>query len=259
MTVTLKPQGSLADRDFPHLVQDLQEHSWTGVVILTHAGVGKRLKVQKGRMVFASSTSPDERLGELLLRRGRISLPQYEAAGRAVAPGKRFGTILVEQGILEPKDLIKAVVEHTQEIIYGAFLWTEGQYRLQDGETDGEDITLRINTPDLILEGIRRIGTWSRIARGCGGLTARYARGPGWEKLVGQMTLSSEQRGLIDQCDGVRDIESLCSGSSLSDFQVCQTLWAFRVIGMLRWEGQPEPAQPEIQDEGLGFIISDGS
>ena len=109
------------------------------------------------------------------------------------------------------------------------------------------------------LEGIRRIGTWSRIARGCGGLKARYARDPGWEKLVGQMSLSSEQRALIDQSDGVRDIESLCAGSSLSDFEVCQTLWALRVIGVLRWVGQPEPAQPEIQDDGLGFVIGDGS
>src|SRR5215510_1536803 len=99
----MKQQGSLAERDFAVLVQE-------------------------GRLVFASSSSPDDRLGELLLRRGRLSLRQFADAGRAVAPGKRLGTVLVEQGILTPKDLIKMVVEHTQEIIYGAFQWTEGQY-----------------------------------------------------------------------------------------------------------------------------------
>ena len=129
----MKPQGSLAERDFPDLIHELSEGRWTGLLTLTHMGVGRSVTVQQGRMVFAASTSTDDRLGELLLRQGRISLRHHTDAGAAVSPGKRLGAILVEQGILTPKELVRAVVEQTQEIIYGAFQWTEGQYRLQEG------------------------------------------------------------------------------------------------------------------------------
>src|SRR5512145_2327044 len=117
----MKPQGSLAERDFAELIHDLHRQRWTGVLTLTHMGIGKSVTVQEGRLVFASSSSPDDRLGELLLRRGRLTLRQFVDAGKAVAPGKRLGTVLVEQGVLPPKDLVKSVVEHTQEIIYGLF------------------------------------------------------------------------------------------------------------------------------------------
>ena len=34
----MKTQGSLAEQDFPRLVQALHERRWTGVLTLTHAG-----------------------------------------------------------------------------------------------------------------------------------------------------------------------------------------------------------------------------
>ena len=61
-------------------------------------GVEKSVRVQEGRLVFAHSSSRDDRLGEVLLRQGRITLHQYVAAGRAISKGKRLGAILVEQG-----------------------------------------------------------------------------------------------------------------------------------------------------------------
>ena len=43
------------------------------------------------------------------------------------------GSVLIQQGALEPADLVKVVVEHTQEVIYSVFQWVEGFYRLKDG------------------------------------------------------------------------------------------------------------------------------
>lgn len=169
----MKSTGSLAQDDFPSLVQEVHEGRSTGVLTLTHAGVGRSVTVQEGRLVFASSSSPDDRMGPLLLRQGRITLRQLTDAASVVAPGKRLGAVLVDQGVLTPKDLIAAVVEHTQEIIYGAFAWTEGQFRFQEGVPSSEPIMLKISTPDIIMEGIRRIDSWTRIDRAVGGLDAR--------------------------------------------------------------------------------------
>jgi hypothetical protein len=251
----MKPQGSLAERDFPELIHDLHRNRWTGTLTLTHIGVGRSVMVQEGRLVFASSSSPDDRLGELLLRRGRLTLRQFADAGRAVVPGKRLGAVLVEQGILAPKDLVRMVVDHTQEIIYGAFLWTEGQYRLQEGLDAAEAITLKISTPDLIIEGIRRIDVWSRLHRAVGDLSARYERAPDYEDVIGNMTVSFEKLSLLTSLNEPADVETICRESALSDFETCRTLWAFRVIGVVRRLDEPPRTVPTVLDEGLDLVL----
>jgi hypothetical protein len=251
----LKPEGSLAEHDFPSLVQALSERRWSGVMTLTHAGIGKSVTVQDGRMVFASSSSPDERLGELLLRRGKLTLRQFVDAGRAIAPGKRLGTILVEHGALLPNDLVKTVVEHTQEIIYGAFLWTEGHYRLQESKENAETITLKISTPDIIMEGIRRIDSWSRVDRALGGIAARYERTTGHEAVARNMKMGPERQALLQSLATPQTVEQVCVASALSDFEACQALWAFSVIGLVRRIDVAAPAAPVEEDEGLGFVL----
>jgi hypothetical protein len=250
-------EGSLAGHDFADLVHQLHERRFTGSLTLSHVGVGKCLTVQNGRLVFASSSSPDDRLGELLLRRGRLSFRQYADAGQAVVPGKRLGAILVEQGVLTPKELVKAVIDHTQEIIYGAFQWTEGHWRLQEGLASAEAITLRMSTPDIILEGIRRIEAWSRIKRGVGGLDAQYQRSQDYERVLAEMTLSFEKLSLLTGLHEQHTVEEICAESTLPDFEACRTLWAFRVIGAVRRIDAPEAASAAPEDEGLGFVLAE--
>jgi hypothetical protein len=251
----MKAQGSLSEHDFPRLVQALHERHWTGVLTLTHAGVGKSVVVQDGRMVFASSSSKDERLGELMLRRGRISLRQLAQAGKSLVPGKRLGTVLVEQGALSPKDLVRSVVEHTQEIIYGAFQWTEGQYRLEEGGDTKEAIKLNISTPDLIMEGIRRIESWTRIDRAVGGLTARYQRVADYENRLRGVTVAPEKMALLTDLVGDDTVEQICDRATLSDFEVCRTLWSYRVVGAInRLDGTDGLAVSG--DEGLDLLVS---
>lgn len=252
----MKRQGSLAEHDFPRLVQGLHERRWTGVLGLSHAGAKKSVVVQDGRMVFASSSSPDDRLGELMLRRGRITLRQLADAGRALVPGKRLGTVLVEQGAISPKDLVRSVVEHTQEIIYGAFLWTAGEYRLEEGGDTKEAIKLNISTPDLIMEGIRRIDAWSRIDRAVGGLAARYERVAEYESRLRSATLAAEKLALLTDLGQPRSVEQICETSTLPDFEVCRTLWAYRVIGVVRRPDEV-PAEAGADDDDLGIVITE--
>jgi hypothetical protein len=251
----MKPEGSLAEHDVPELVQDVHERRWTGVLTLTHMGVGKRVHVHDGRLVFASSTSADERLGELLLRRGKVTLRQFADAGRDVKPGKRLGTILVERGILTPEGLVKAVKDQTQEIIYGAFLWTEGHYRLQEDSASAEAITLKISTPEMILEGVGRIASWSRIERGVGGIQAQYARANRYDEALRGLVLRPEMLSILTGLDGTRSVDEICADSKLASFEVCRALWAYRVLGVVRRVDTPAP-KPEAEDEGFGFVLA---
>ncbi len=255
MAETLKAEGSLVERDFPELVHVLYEKSFTGSLLLTKGGVGKSVTIEHGRLVFASSTDPDERLGELLLRRGRISLGDYTEAGRALGPGKRLGAVLVERGVLGPKDLVKAVVDHTQEIIYGAFQWIEGRYRLQEGQRSAEAITLNISTPDLIVEGVRRIDSWSRIARAVGGFDSPYERVDGYQAVIAKMALTEGQVEILTSLTRQRSLGAICNSSILPSIEVCRALWAYRVIGLVKRLDAPAASRPAMEDDGLGEVL----
>jgi hypothetical protein len=244
--------GQLAERDITEIVQDLSRRGWTGLLRLERSGHRLGITVEKGRLVFASSSNPDHRLGPLLLRRGAISRRHMEDAGRAVVPGKRFGTILVESGFLEPKELVKGVIDQTRDIILHAFGWESGEYRLEEGAAPGESITLNISTPQLILEGISRVEGWGRVERGCGDLDARWAVPDGADLLLRGLPLGPEKLALLGAIDGQRDLEALCAASPLSDFEVCRALWAFRVIGLARRLDAIAP----LDEDGLEYIVS---
>jgi len=243
--------GTLAERDITEVFQELSQRSWTGLLRLERSGSRIGVTVEEGRLVFASSSNTDHRLGPLLLRRGTISLRQMEDAVRKLASGKRFGTILVEGGFLEPKDLVKGVIDQTRDIILHAFEWDSGDYHLEEGAAPGESITLNISTPQLILEGISRIESWRRVAKGCGDLESRWVVQEGTDALLRGLPLTPEQLGLLGAIDGARDLEALCGQSPLPDFEVCRTLWAFRVIGLAR---RLDAAAP-LDEDGLEYVM----
>jgi hypothetical protein len=119
----LKLEGSLVERGFADLVQQLHESRWTGAATLTHKGAGKTVTVKQGQLVFAASSDPDDRLGELLLRQGRLKLWDLVDARPAVSAGQRLGAVLVDRGVLSAKQLITAVTHQVEEILYGLFQW----------------------------------------------------------------------------------------------------------------------------------------
>jgi hypothetical protein len=245
--------GRLEEKDVAELVNELSAARATGRLVLEHDGRRIVVTVEDGHLVFASSSDPDHRLGPMLLRRGAITLRQMEDAVRGLAPGKRFGTVLVERGQLAPKELVRGVADQTRGIILHAFSWTRGDYRLEDGPAAGESITLNISTPQLVLDGISTIDAWSRIERGCGSLTTRYAPRTGSDAQFRQLTLDVDQAALLRAVKGARDVESLCAESALNHFEVCRSLWAFRVIGLV----QRLPDSLPLDEDGLEYVMGD--
>jgi hypothetical protein len=247
----MKTEGRLDEEDFPHLVQDVGQQRWTGVIRLERDGDRIGITVEDGHLVFASTSIVDYRLGPRLLRRGVITLRQMEDAGKVMAPGKRFGAILAEMGFLDPKELVRGVLDQTRDIILLAFHWTTGGYRLEPGEAAGEPITLNMSTPQIILDGISQIEAWSRVDRAAGGLAASYSPVAGSQGLFKELTLDVDQAALLRAVKGVRDVESLCAESMLNHFEVCRNLWAFRAIGLIQ---RVETAAP-LDHDGLEFIL----
>jgi hypothetical protein len=227
-------RGSLEQTSLPSLLRPLIRERRTGVLRLIRGAVTKTVYVSGGRLIFATSTDPDDRLGEMLLAKGVITYRALEESVLAIKVGKRQGTILVESGAIRSRDLISGVTEQVQEIVYSVFRWDMGSFEFVEGDLPSREvIVLRMSTGDLLMEGIRRITAWSRIRGGVGALDQRYALSPDYRALLAGLVLEKHELGLVATLVGEATVEEICAANALSDFVVCRTIWGLWATGVL--------------------------
>jgi len=252
---TVKDHGRLDDLALPDLLASICGRQETGVLHLTRPPLSKSIYIEGGRILFATSNDPDDRLGELLLRRGVLRAHHLEKALDSLGRPKRLGAVLVEMGYLKPEELVSGVVQQVQEIIYGLFLWYDGEYRFARGPLPSRElITLKLSTPEAILTGIGRIDRWWRVLRGVGGLDTVYQLGARHSEILRDMRPQENHKRIVQALEQPLSVRDLCDLGILPDFQTCATLWAFRVIGVVEAlyvaaEVQlPSPAPEETGD-----------
>ena len=102
VSATAEPlRGFLEEDSLPALLRPLVRAKKTGVAAPhPRDSVTKTVYLSEGRLIFATSTDPDDRLGEMLLRKGLITYRSLEESVQAIKAGKRQGTILVESGAI---------------------------------------------------------------------------------------------------------------------------------------------------------------
>lgn len=159
-------------------IRRLHHDLWSGVVAVSSGDLTKGLYFRRGRFVFAASTVEDDKLGEFLVRTGRISRKQFAAALEAAqAPGKRLGQALVEIGAVNDLDLEDLVAEQLHMIALSAFRWTAGTALTEDVEEPiPADLALPLSTERLLLEGARTYPDPRRLEQALGDLDRRVQR-----------------------------------------------------------------------------------
>ena len=109
-------------------------------------------------MALAGSSSAENRLGEWLVKRGRITRDDYDTACKLMATsGLRFGTALTTLGIIKLEDLKPLVVQHVLRLIYSTFDWDLGDFVFEHGMKLENEVMLSLSTADVIFAGIRHL------------------------------------------------------------------------------------------------------
>jgi len=242
-------RGSVEETSVPELMRSVLGSGETGVLTFRRSDVTKSVYLHMGRIVYAKSSDPDERLGEDLLLSGKITVRQYLEASRLIRPGRRLGAILVELDAVEPEELIPALEHHVKEMLLDVFTWTSGEYELVMSEPGLDDvITLNFSMENLILEGVRRIRAWSRIYRGVGGDFGAVPVPTGNTEVMLRLELSEEEQEVLSHVNGRGTYEQICQVSYLTNLETLRVLWALQVLGVVRRE-QPGEAERTVEGE----------
>ena len=233
--------GSLGDVSMADLLSFLNMFRKTGVLTIRLAGGDKNLYFHNGEIVFATSTFPEEDLGEVLCNFGKISREllvkarQFGAAGRSVSLGRQ----LVERGTISAKDLWLATRQQVELIVYQLFNVQEGAFAFSARPLAEEEIVrLSMNTQNLIMEGVQRVDEQELFLRRIGSLDLRIVP----EDVV-PVELSGAEQELVaivaaQQCD----VRALLRLSGLGEFATLQMVYQLLEKRAIHLEEVPEVA-----------------
>jgi len=138
----------------------------TGILTIELEGGLKSLYFQQGEIVFATSSFSSEDLGEVLFSLGKIEQETLLELRSLVNENTSLGKLLVERGIVAPKDLWLAARNQVEHIIYALFSANSGGFYFQSLPIEQEQILrLSMSTQNIIMEGLRRLDEKSLFMR----------------------------------------------------------------------------------------------
>ena len=229
----------------------------TGRISFRQEGLGGVEKVvffDQGRPVFASSSEPRDRMGELLVREGKITAAQYERCQTVVAEsGRRMGEILVDFGYLKRRELLPAVRRHVEDIVYSLFQWDRGTYHVAlDVTPSAERIRLSRHPAALILEGIRRKLDRTSLERLIGS-PSTVIEVPDRERLGGIINLGDlavEERSALAAFDAGADLSAVARAAGVDVADVLPLAWGLCVLGL----ATARRTDTEVPDESSALV-----
>jgi tetratricopeptide (TPR) repeat protein len=242
-------KGSLKEASLPDVIQLLFLGRRTGCLALADRHNFGTVYFDEGHIAYAAIVNRRDRIGDILLRNGRITPAQLaQAIERQEADRQRkLGEILLELGALTRQELEHYMRLQIEEAVYYLFTWTSGTFNFEAGvRPEQEDFLVRINPEYLLLEGARRVDEWSLIEKKIPSFDLIFAVDPAH---IGESapTLSPEQRRILPLLDGSRDVQALADESGLVEFELGKALFGLITAGFAHRVGTSAPA-PRVND-----------
>jgi Domain of unknown function (DUF4388) len=238
--------GSLSSVPLPEILRVIYNERRSGELIVRRATesatIEKHVYFERGQVVFASSSQPEDRIGETLLRYNKLSREQLEQFFSQLPPGQRLGKALVDSGVLSDRELVNYVTLQFIDIIYSIFTWKDGSYQFSSGENNAPDeLKLKFSTPTIILEGMRRVNDFELVRRGIGSpAKALHTTSAGRSKIQA-IAFNPLELNLMNMAKEPIDLLRVLVNCKERPEKVLQSIYSLLVIGMLE---QIDEAQP---------------
>jgi hypothetical protein len=211
--------------NLPQLLAAFYSTKETGELGLMKGQVKKIIYFEGGMPVFALSNLVADRLGQFLVRAGKIQEETLKkAAEEAAATRQRTGDVLILMGALTEEERLYYVGQQIKSILYSVFAWEEGSYTLSfQARARKEAIKLDIHPANLIMRGIKKLYKPPRLKR----LLPATARPlPGVEPSfnLSDVELQAWEAHLLPKCDGSRTVSELVKLAGKPENEVLGTL-----------------------------------
>ena len=191
-----------------------------------------------GKVIYATIRSNPHPLGLMLVRSGKVTEADLDRAlliQQTRKDGTRFGEILVELGVISPRELERQVKLQVEEVVFELMSWREGFFSFV--ERDVSEIpagaTVRVGTESLLMEGARRIDEWSRIADKVPHLAVVPVLADVSDAHAAQLDLLPNEWEMLTMIDGQGDLRTIASNLARSEFDVARIAYGLVSTGII--------------------------
>ncbi len=225
-------RGDLEVTPLAEILATIHRYRVPGVVSVTREGRCRKIFLEEGRVVFATSNEKEASLGMYLLRQSVLKPDTArEADERRKRDGLPLGQVLLQMGLVTPERLNEAIVGQTREILWGAFDWEAGEVLFEIGSRrTGDLVRMNIPIPELILEGIRHATDVKRLVQRLGSAQTVLQKTP--SPLID--LFSREEQKFYGKVDGKIPLQELCTKGPGTVSENARVLYAFYCLGLLR-------------------------
>ena len=211
-----------------HHLRDIYFNKKSGRLVFKQKSVQKYLFFQEGLLVYAKTTHPHELIGEILYKRGKISSEIYSNIDEYIEPMKSIGACLVENEILSKKELHDCLMYQMREITLNIFPHFDGKFDFKEKNVDAqEEFELKMNTPDLIEEGIRRMN-YNPYMEKFMQKKIPYAQG---EDFLDRLT--KKEKEILDKLDGSASAEAFLLSAGIRPEFFWKSLYLFYCLDLV--------------------------
>jgi tetratricopeptide (TPR) repeat protein len=233
-------KGSLREASLPDVLQLLAMGKKTGCLSVTHRNNFGYIYFDKGKISYASIVNRRDRIGDMLVKAGVITMEQLQNAidTQAKQRDKRVGDLLVDLGHITRERLHDHVRVQIEEAVYLLFTWNEGTFNFEaEVKPERQDLLVSISPESLLLEGARRVDEWSLIEKKIPNFDAVFDAD--WRKLAAtDLPLTTEQQNVLQHLDGRRDVNQIVERSGLVEFDVGKALYGLMTAGLIHRMGR---------------------
>ncbi|MGD2134791.1 MAG: tetratricopeptide repeat protein [Gemmatimonadales bacterium] len=239
-------KGSLKEASLADVLQLLSLGQKTGCLTVTDKANLGYIYFDKGRISYASLVNRRDRLGDILVKNGKITQEQLMAAIEEQGRERtlRVGEILVRSGALSREDLEHYMRVQIEEAVFFLFTWTSGHFNFESEVLPEQDFLVSINPESLLLEGARRVDEWSLIEKKIPSFDVIFTIDRERLESSDEVTLTEEQQRLVPLLDGKRDVGRVVEDSGLVEFEVGKALYGLITAGFVHRTGQTRTTRP---------------
>ena len=129
----------------------------SGALRFLSGAVERTVFLDHGRPLVATSNVPEERIGAMLVARGKLTakgLTQLLEASKHT--GRKLAELVVQSGAITEEERFSIVAEQYAERILALFSWRDASIEFHPRPVPAEEIAIQLPTERLLMEGLRR-------------------------------------------------------------------------------------------------------
>ncbi|HKZ31287.1 MAG TPA: DUF4388 domain-containing protein [Vicinamibacteria bacterium] len=230
--------GEIAEGVLPELLRTMYVGRLSGVLHLVRGDEEQSLRFRGGHIVNAHTNIVEDRLGEMLVRRGLLSEADLARATEVVVREKRrLGEVLAELGLLDANGLEDAIALHVHEMLARLFAWPDGLYAIKDETEDPSagEVTLKLSTGELILEAVRAVRDPDVVRYALGDLDRVLALSSDPLLRFQKLTLSPTDGFVLSRIDGVASAREILQVIPLPVEETQKSLFGLLSTGVIEY------------------------